>query len=384
MGLTATPRGVYKAENLPKGIQIITIDLREGIFMRMIKFGLVAIAFTMLVSGCGDSGISSGDVLVIVNGEEITDGDLKFLGEINPRIQRQLGDPKGKKRILDNLVEQDLLYQKAVKQGINRDPEVKAKANLYRRVIIAQALVEDEIDKAAKAYYEENQDEFKKLRLAHITVKFGDKGKDKKGKGKKGKGITEEEALKKAGELKAKIDSGASFEEVTKESSDDAMTKNRGGNLGLVDKNDKRLIARGFQPVLEKAFEIKVGEVAGPIKTTNGYEIITVTRGIELEPFEEAKQSILFKVRGDARQKLIAELKEDAKIVYPGEEKKAEAEAAAAAAEKPAVEATPEAKPDAKTAPETLPAAEAKTAPETVPAVEAKPAAEAEKAKKAE
>ena len=333
--------------------------------MRMVKFGLVAIAFTMLVSGCGDSGISSGDVLVIVNGEEITDGDLKFLGEINPRIQRQLADAKGKKRILDNLVEQDLLYQKAVKQGVNRDPEVKAKADLYRRVIIAQALVEDEIDKAAKAYYDENQDEFKKLRLSHVTVKFGDKEK-----GKKGKGITEEEALKKAGELKAKIDSGASFEDVTKESSDDAMTKNRGGNLGLVNKNDKRLIARGFQPVLEKAFEMKVGEVAGPIKTTNGYEIITVTRGIELEPFEEAKQSILFKVRGDARQKLIAELKEDAKIVYPGEEKKAEAETAPAAAEKPAVEATPE----AKTAPETLPAAEAKTAPETSPAAEAKPA----------
>lgn len=68
-----------------------------------------------------------------------------------------------------------------------------------------------------------------------------------------------------------------------------------------------------------------------------------MTRGIEVEPFEEAKQGILFKVRGDSRQELLARLKKDAKIIYPEDadaKKKAEEDAKKGEAAKPG-EATP-------------------------------------------
>lgn len=284
----------------------------------------LTVAAMALAWGCG--GPSSGKVLVEINGDKITDGDIKFLGEINPRIQAQIDNPMGQKRILDNLVEQELMYQEAVKEGINRDAKVKAKVDLYRRVIIAQSLVEAETDKMAKKYYDEHADEFKKLKLSHIMVKFATPDEIKKAK-KGEKLMTEPEALKKAEELKAQIDKGEAFDKVAQASSDDAATKARGGDLGLVSKDDKRLEARGFGPLLAKAYELKVGEVAGPIKTDKGYHLIVVTRGLEVEPFEEAKQAILFKVRGDVRNELLARLKKDAKIVYP-EEEKAKAEAA--------------------------------------------------------
>jgi len=289
---------------------------------------LIAAAF---IYGCGSQ--SSGKVLVEINGDEITEGDLQFLGEINPRIQAQIDSPAGQKRILDNLVEQEILYQEAVREGINRDPKVKAKVDLYRRVIIAQSLVESETDKMAKKYYDDHLDDYKKLKMSHIMVKFATPEEIKKAK-KGEKRLTEQEALKKADELKARIDKGEAFEAVAKEFSDDSPTKARGGDLGLVSKDDKRLEARGFGPLLDKAVELKVGEVAGPIKTDKGYHIIIVTRGLELEPFDEVKQSILFKVRGDVRNDLLARLKKNAKIVYPEEEKaKAEAEKKKAKAE---------------------------------------------------
>ena len=291
----------------------------------------LTVAAMALAWGCGGS--SSGKVLVEINGDKITDGDIKFLGEINPRIQAQIDNPMGQKRILDNLVEQELMYQEAVKEGINRDPKVKAKVDLYRRVIIAQSLVEAETDKMAKKYYDEHADEFKKLKLSHIMVKFATPDEIKKAK-KGEKLMTEPEALKKAEELKAEIDKGEAFDKVAQASSDDAATKARGGDLGLVSKDDKRLEARGFGPLLAKAYELKVGEVAGPIKTDKGYHLIVVTRGLEVEPFEEAKQAILFKVRGDVRNELLARLKKDAKIVYP-EEEKAKAEAAKKGEAKP-------------------------------------------------
>lgn len=303
---------------------------RSCILMAAVLVALAALA------GCGD-GTSSGKVLVDINGDKITEGDLNFLGDVNPRLKAQISNPAGQKRILDNLVEQEVLYQQAVKEGLNRDSKVKAKIDLYRKVIIAQSLVDSEIEKAAKKYYDTNAEEFKKLKLSQIMVKYASPEEMKNAKkNPKEKLHGEEEALKIANELKAKIDKGEAFDKVAAEGSEDVATKSRGGDLGLVSKNDNRLTSRGMGPILEKAYEMKVGEVAGPIKTSKGYHIITVTRGVEPESFDEAKEAIMFKVRGDARNDLMAKLKKESKIAYPEEEKmKEEAKKATELAKKP-------------------------------------------------
>lgn len=285
--------------------------------MKKIYSLALVLAIMAMFVGCS-KGPASGKTLVKINGEKITEGDLNFLTQINPRIQMQIASPEGKQRILDNLIEQDLLYQEAVKQGINRESTVKAKIDLYRRVIIAQSLVDSEIDKAAKKYYDEHPEEFKKLKMSHIFVKFA--SPDELAKAKKGKDAkpmhSEADALKIANDAKAMLDKGEAFDAVAKDVSEDPMTKTRGGDLGAVAKDDKRFAAKGYGPLIEKAFEMKVGEVSGPIKTQDGYHIITVTRGIEVENFDESKEALLLKVRGDSRLELLARLKKDAKIVY--------------------------------------------------------------------
>jgi parvulin-like peptidyl-prolyl isomerase len=307
---------------------------------------VVAVGF---IAGC--SGAKKGKVLVNINGTKVTEGDLEFLGTINPRIQAQIMTPDGKKRILDNLVEQELMYQEAVKEGISRKPDVKAKIDLYRRVIIAQSLVDDEIEKQAKKYYDEHADEFKKLKLSQIMIKYSNPEDAKKAK----KGATKEaarseaDALKLTNEIKARLDKGEDFAKVAQETSEDVATKNRGGDIGPVAQGDKRFDARGWGPLVEKAYEMKVGEISGPIKTNQGYHIITVTQGVELEPFEEAKNSIVFKIRNDVKNELLAKLKKDAKIKYP--------EGETAVAEKPAEGAV-----EGKAMPSPAPAAEAQKA----------------------
>lgn len=226
---------------------------------------LVAI---VLVAGCG-GGTGKGKMLVNVNGTKITEGDLDFLGTINPRIQAQIMNPDGKKKLLDNLVEQELLYQDAVKEGVSRKADVKAKVDLYRRVIIAQSLVDDEIEKAAKKYYDEHADEFKKLKMSQIMIKYANPDDIKKAAAQK-KGAPKEalrseaDALQLANQIKARLDKGEDFATVAKETSDDVTTKNRGGDLGPVSAGDKRFEARGWAPLVDKAFELKVGEIAGP------------------------------------------------------------------------------------------------------------------------
>lgn len=327
------------------------------------------VLFAILVAaGCGGS---EGKVLVDIGGTEITEGDLKFLGEVNPRLQSQITNPAGQKRLLDNLVEQELLYQEAVKKGVNRDPKVKEKVNLYRKVIVAQSLIDAETEKATKKYYDEHQEEFKKLKLSHIMVKFATPDEIKKAKkGEKARG--EEDALKAAQDIKAKIDAGEEFAKLAKELSEDPITKTSGGDLGLASKDDNRLKGRGFGPLIEKAFELKVGEVSGPIKTDKGYHIITVTQGLELEPFDNAKQTILFKTRDLARQELLGRLKKEVKVVYPEEEKQ-KAQAKKAEEAKKAQEVAKEAaKPEASQEGEVKPEPETKPVPEPAPKVEKK------------
>jgi len=221
----------------------------------------------------------------------------------------------GKKRILDNLVEQELLYQEAVKKGINRDPEVRAKAELYRRVIVAQSLLDKELDQASKKYYEENPEEFKKLKMSQIMIRYGDTKK-----GKKAKGVhSEKQALKIATEVKARLDKGEDFAKVASEVSEDMATKRRGGDMGLVAKGDKRFESRGYGPLVEKAYEMKVDEVSGPIKTANGYHIVKVTRGVELESFDDAKSSIAFKTKGKHKANTVSRLKKEGSVTFADE-----------------------------------------------------------------
>lgn len=286
--------------------------------MGKILFGL-SVPFLLVLSACSGSHIASGKTLVDVNGEKITEGHLQFLTSLNPQIARQVASPFGKKQLLDNLAEQELLYQAAKKEGLHRDADVQAKIDLYKKVILAQAFLETQGEKEAKKYYDEHKEEFEQLGLAHIMIRYASpeemKGA-KKGKNQNKKLRTEGEALKLANQIYARLQKQEKFEALAKELSEDELSKEQGGSFGPISKNDPRLMRRGFQPLLEKGVTLKVGEFAGPIKTASGYHLIAVTNPLEMAPFEEVKAQLAFKQRGEIRNKVLAGLKEKGKVTY--------------------------------------------------------------------
>lgn len=331
--------------------------------------------FTVVFLAHCEGGVSSGKTVVSVNGKKITEGDLEFLASINPSIKSQLASPFGKKRLLDNLVEQELFYQASTKRGVQNDPKVQAKVDLYRKVIIAQALVENEIEKEAKKYYDAHTDEFQQLKMSQIMIAYAtpEELKTAAALDKKNKKVTntkhpEAEALAIANKIRDRLDKGEDFGTVAKQISEDPVSKGRGGDLGLVARKDERMERRGFAPLVEKAFEMKVGEIAGPIKTDKGYHIITVTAPSEQKLYPDAEQEIISKIRNDTRDNLLADLKKKAKVRYPEEK-------VAAAPATPAVPAqvAPSA-PEGSGAP-TPPTPEAASAPQTNPPAPPAPAA---------
>ena len=283
-----------------------------------------------IFTACGGSSVSKGKTLVDVDGRKITEGDLEFLGSLNPNIAAQLSTPFGQKQILDNLVEQEILYQAAKKEGLDHYKEVQAKIDLYKKVIMAQAFVENSMEKQAQEYYDKNQKEFERLRLSDIVIRYASPEEmraAKKAKNPNAPKRMEQEALKLANQIYDKIKAGETFADAAKQYSEDPQAKENGGDLGFVSREDPKMTRRGLSPLLDKAFSMKVSEIAGPIKTANGYHIITVTQPAEQAPFEEVKMQVMFKIRGDAKNKILADLKTNSKVVYAEELKPQEAPA---------------------------------------------------------
>lgn len=258
--------------------------------------------------------VNHGDVVVSVNGLDIRQGMLDTLKELNPRIESQLENPLTRRKILDSLVEQQLLYHEAVKRGIDKSESVMLKSLLNKHVIVSNSLIEQELENSMKKEYETKKDqEFTNIAVAIIGANF----KDAKAKASdKATDPEKQAALDKIKNIKAQLDKGDDFAKVAKESSDDELTAKKGGEAGEVSKDDKRFKRRGLQAVVDAAFKLNKDQISEPVETPKGYYIVKVTSDSKVVPFEEAKKALGFELQASVKKNLIDQLKKDAKITY--------------------------------------------------------------------
>lgn len=279
---------------------------------------LALMLLTCFLAACkGD-----GAVLAKVGSETITEGDLDLLARVNPRLAPRLATPAGKEKIVENYVEQELMYLESKKRGLDSTDSVKDKLKLYQKIIIAQALMDQELDKRVREYYENHKDEFERLKLSHILIKTGAiESKKEVQKGKKAapvaaKSHSEADALKIVAQIQQRLAKGEDFAKVAREVSDDERTKSGEGDLGYITLRDKRIERWGWLNLAEKAFSMKAGEVSDPIKTADGFHLLKVTEEKKMQAMDEADAGIRFRVQADIRGSLLDELKKKYKVEY--------------------------------------------------------------------
>jgi peptidyl-prolyl cis-trans isomerase C len=293
------------------------------------------IAGSLLIASCG----KGGQALVRVGRAEITNDDLETLARVNPRLKPRLSTPQGRQKVLENYVEQEMLYQESVNRGLSRSPDLKEKIALYEKILVAQALLDDELDKKVKEYYNDHQDEFERVKISQILIraaapeeakpaeKAAPKTPAKNAKeAKKTPPATapkrsEQDALKLAQSIHDRLAKGEDFAKLAKDVSEDDRTKSAMGDLGYITIHDKRLERWGWLSLAEKAFSMKAGEISDPIKTQDGFHIIKVTEEKKLQPLEEAEAGIKFRLQADIRTALLDDLKKKYKVEYLGESK---------------------------------------------------------------
>jgi parvulin-like peptidyl-prolyl isomerase len=336
---------------------------------RFLSIALLA-SFLVTAVSCG----KGGDPLVKVGRAQITDEDLETLARVNPRLKPRLGTPQGRQKVLENYVEQEMLYQESVNRGLNRAADLKDKIALYEKILVAQALLDTELEKKVKEYYDAHKDEFERVKVAHILIRAAlpepakADEKDARKKDAKKPAATkrsEAEALKLAESVRDRLTKGEDFGKLAKELSEDDRTKSSMGDLGYITVKDRRLERWGWLPVAEKAFVMKAGEVSEPIKTQDGFHVVKVLEEKKEQPLEEAEAGIKFRLQADIRTTLLDDLKKKYKVEYLSQ--KDGASPAPVAPEAPGASAAP-----------VEPAAPAPSAPATgEPAAPAEPTAPA-------
>ncbi len=293
--------------------------------MRSFLFSLIAcFCLLLFLNACGEK--KEGPLVVQVGKEKITEGDLELLVRVNPRLQNRMATPAGRKQIIENYIEQALLYQEALKQGVDRDPVIKAKANLYRKIILAQGLLEKRLEAAIKEYYDNHRDEFEKVKVAHIYIPFKTEAKnpavDKDTKIKR----SPEQAEAKAKQLAEKLKKDPTqFSEVAKGNSEHRQSRKRGGELGWITVNAPRLQRLGWSKVAGQAFVVAEGGISDPIRSDNGYHLVKALADKKLDAFEDAKNRIRFKLQNQIKTQMVGELKGNYDVTYAETKKTAAA-----------------------------------------------------------
>ncbi len=230
-------------------------------------------------------------VVATVNGVDITIGHMIVLREGLPQQYQTLPDDVLFDGILEQLVQQTVLAQKAENPG----PVVELRLENERRTLLAgtamKALLDDAItDAALQAAYDEkyaNAEPTKEFNASHILVE------------------TEDEA--KA--LVVELEGGADFAELAKSKSTGPSGPS-GGELGW------------FGPgMMVKEFEDAVatmepGTVSAPVQTQFGWHVIRLneTRMKDAPALDEVKDEIAADLQQKIIEETLAKLTEEAEI----------------------------------------------------------------------
>jgi peptidyl-prolyl cis-trans isomerase C len=227
---------------------------------------------------------SGSTVLARVGNSTITVAEYEArLAELPPQYKSQFQTPEQKRSFVDRLLEEKVWLETALNAKVDQRPAVKKQLENYRRDTLIRTYLGEAMAKApppsdslVSAFYQEHLPQYttpEQVQVRQIQV-------------------ADEKTAKKVKEELAK---GGDFAALAKKYSTDAVTKDRGGDLGPVAR-DGLFGSLGRQPVLaDSAFAAPLHAVRGPIKTGLGWHLIEVTERTppRPRPVEEVKSLIV-------------------------------------------------------------------------------------------
>jgi peptidyl-prolyl cis-trans isomerase C len=264
-------------------------------------FLIFIIPLFLVFTACAKTGEQKGPYLAKVGNVKITQADFEREFKNLPDFaQKIFKDSSGKERFLNELVKKELLYQEALKEGLDKNADYLNKLEEYKKITLIGQLLEKEMESKAKVtdqdvkdYYEKHKEDFtpfSKIRVSLILVKTEDEAKN----------------------ILERLKKGEDFAKVAKKSSIDSESAKNGGDLGYLSKDQ-------ITPELEAVVvRLKTGEISEPIKTQHGYEIIKVTdkKPGKVVEFDKVKNLIMQHLSAEKQKDIFDSYIENLKKKY--------------------------------------------------------------------
>ena len=251
------------------------------------------IASTLLI--CLASIANAKDVAT-VNGKSISQKDYELF--LSDRMGDKAKDKGGvnRERVIAEMVNRELIYQDAVKQGITKDAKFKRQLEQLKKDAILQAGISKQMSKnpitemELKNTYDEKikAANVKEYKASHILLKTEDEAK----------AVIEE------------LDDGAVFADVAKSKSTGPSGK-QGGDLGWF--NPAQMVPAFSQAVAT----LKKGKITkAPVQTQFGWHVIKLEDSRKLKPptFDAAKKQIQQVLQNQRLQEYVLKLRKKGKI----------------------------------------------------------------------
>lgn len=234
-----------------------------------------------------------GTKLVKVNNKIITkeefEQNIKNIQAVSPDYK--VDTFEARKAFLDDLIDQELLYQEARSRGIENRKEVKELAGAFSRRLAIEQLLIDATENVTvdaqeiEAFYNQYKDQLaepEQRRIREIVVSSEDRAR----------------------EILISLLQGENFATLAKEKSISESSQNA-GDIGFI-KKDQR--GEEYAKFDEIAFSTEVGQVSSIFKGPKGYYLLKV------EEIKESKAKLLTDVWEDVKRNLL-ELKQRQRII---------------------------------------------------------------------
>ena len=264
--------------------------------------GSIILFLTGLIWGCnGDIppvDTAEGQVYATVNREQLTESDLRAL--VPSGFYDRL-TAEHKANIVDEWIQKELLYQEALGEGIDREPQIQHLLENTKRELLSNELLERQLanipepsESELKDFYDRNKDLFI-LESAEYLVKYAlfDTKED----------VNNFHRLVRRDE---------NFSDLARKSSKDPSSQD-GGNLGIV--NEDLVEPSVWEAIIATRTKYGLHSISDPFTVLDGWACIIIDEMYEagtIKPYEHVKDLVSdmysAEKRETAKQELINQL----------------------------------------------------------------------------
>lgn len=237
------------------------------------------------------------DVVATVNDRTITQADLADYEKIRNKQSGGNVQPD-KQTLIDEMIDRELLFQDAIKKGLDKTPEFAKEMDSLRFNVLAKAAMQDYLkntpptEEQLKAHYDKV--------IAKVNFPMEYKARHI---------LVEKEEDAKA--IIADLNQGKAFADLAKEKSKDPGSAKEGGDLGWFRAEQ---MVKEFSDAVMKLEKGKY--TTEPVKSQFGFHIIMLEDSRKMQPptFESVKEKVKGSYQNEQMMNYAAELKKNAKI----------------------------------------------------------------------